>query len=229
MKHTSALLLCIIAFPSYSGEMGDQSTSTNQNFISISGGYHSGHYQSNYTKYTSGVLYEQSSFDDKHTNGYEQLALGRGAHFGSLSFDHQIALSKLNGSESFYTHRSKWAFSQTVDFGYDWMPKLNVFRQLEAFGILGVHYARFYYKKHQLYSSLPTATFDVHKDQIGFNLGAGFYYHVSPSILLGIKYQHWQYQAAQVDGYNYYISSIARENITPTFNLAGVELRYYWN
>ena len=85
MKHTSALLLCIIAFPSYSGEMGDQSTSTSQNFISISGGYYSGHYQSNYTKYTSGVLNEQTSFDNKHTNGYEQLALGTGAHLGGCN------------------------------------------------------------------------------------------------------------------------------------------------
>ena len=109
------------------------------------------------------------------------------------------------------------------------MPKLSLFQKLEAYGILGAHYARFVYQKFPV-SVAPTITaFNIHSDQIGFNLGAGLNYHINPNVVLGIKYQHLQYASVQVNGVNPALTNTIVENITPCFNLVGVELRYYWS
>jgi len=153
--------------------------------------------------------------------------LGSSAHIGSLAFDHQLSVAKLGDSVRFKTGRSNisnWRLTQNVDFGYDWMPKLNVLDKLTAYGILGAHYARFMYQKTTL--SQTSTRFNNHKDQIGFNLGAGLFYALCPQLDVGVKYQHWQYGSTQVSGVNLAATSIDVEDIKPAFNLIGAELRY---
>ncbi len=222
--------LLVLAFPlsAYSGELGPASLPAKKNYISISGGYVNGDYQTNYSKYTSGVLTEKQSFNDNYANGYGQLALGRSAQIGSLLFDHQIVLTKLGGNLTFYTTRIKREYLQNVDFGYDWMPKISLFKQVEAIGILGVHYGIFHYKKTASNSSVATANYNLPKNEIGFNLGAGLYYHLNDDFLVGVKYQHLQYQATQLEGHNATVPYDTSANMSPGFNLVGAELRYYW-
>ena len=71
--------------------------------------------------------------------------------------------------------------------------------------------------------------FNNYNDQIGFNLGAGLNYQVKSNIVVGIKYQHLQYQNFQINGANPALTSIDIQQITPSFNLVGAELRYYIN
>ena len=230
MKKSLGLLLCTLTSSVFAGAMGDVSTSAGPtNYAAISGGYYNSNYQSNYTDYHSSVLYTKQSFNDVNSSGYAQFALGKSSQFGDFKFDQQVVLGKLGGNESFNTLDSKWTFRQNMDFGYDLMPKLSLFQRLEAFGILGAHYARFVYQKTPLNASPLTSAFNIHSDQIGFNLGAGLNYHIDQNFMVGIKYQHLQYAGVQVNGTNPALSYIIIENITPSFNLVGLELRYFWS
>jgi opacity protein-like surface antigen len=228
MKVIYSLLLAAVALPAVGGTMGPQaSQDLGSTYIMIGGGYANADYQSNFTGYTSGALTGQGSFNDVYQNGYGQIGIGADARWGTLNFDHQVVAGKLGGTESFTTRSSLFQFRQNVDFGYDVMPKMNLMSSLNAFGILGVHYGRFSYLKTPIVTG--ESNFNAQRDQIGFNLGAGLEYRVTPNFGVGVKYQHWQYKSTTVSGSDLAGSDIDVENITPAFNLAGVELRYYWN
>jgi len=51
--------------------------------------------------------------------------------------------------------------------------------------------------------------------------------HVNANVDVGIKYQHWQYASVQVNGANPTSTLIDIEHLTPSYNLIGLELRYY--
>jgi len=227
LRVSSTVLCYVLSFSAYSGTTGAIVTSEPKNFISVSGGYYGSNYQANQTRYVSGILNEQNSFNNNNSSAYGQLALGTGNHLGGLFFDHQLVISKLNSGKSFFTANSKYSFSQNFDFGYDWMPRISVFQRVEAFAILGLHYARFHFTKYPI--NLASVQFDVYNDKFGFNLGGGLNYRINSNFSLGIKYQYWQYQVAQMSGYNPYSSRISNQRISPSFNLVGLELRYYWD
>tara|TARA_R110000868_G_scaffold115947_1_gene309275 strand:- start:286 stop:975 length:690 start_codon:yes stop_codon:yes gene_type:complete len=225
MKKSFALLCSIASLSAFAGGMGDVDLAQkNTTYALIGGGYYGSNFQANYTGYLFDDLFEKKSFNDTNNSGYGQIGLGATAHIGSLEFDHQLVLSKLGESVKFQTGSSNWRFSQNIDFGYDWMPKVNLLDKLTGYGILGVHYARFTYQKT---TSSQTATrFNNYKDQVGFNLGAGLFYAIYHHFDLGVKYQHWQYGSAQVSGMNLISSLIDVQDIKPAFNLIGAELRY---
>lgn len=228
MKWSSALLLCITPLSVFSGSVGEVDIpTTNTTYAFIGGGYYGSDYQSNYTNYFLGALTRKQSFNDTNNSGYGQIGLGVTSHIGSFVFDQQLSLAKLGDSVTFQTGNSNishWKYSQNIDFGYDWMPKINVYEKLTAYGMLGVHYARFTYQKST--SSETSTRFNNYKDQIGFNLGAGLFYSLCPNLDLGVKYQHWQYSSTQVSGINLASTSIDIQDIKPAFNLIGAELRY---
>lgn len=230
MKTSIALLCSVIATPIFAGSMGDVSSSmANSTYVSIGGGYYGADYRSNYTNYTLGALTTEQSFNDTNTNGYGQLGLGASAQIGSWVFDHQVSIAKLGGSDKFTTGSSNWSHTQNVDFGYDLMPKMSLLEKINAYGILGAHYARFTNKKIPFVVSSTPTEFNNYNDQVGFNLGAGLSYQVNPNVLVGIKYQHLQYQSFQINGANPALTVIDIQQITPSYNLIGAELRYYLN
>lgn len=228
MKPSAVLLFSIVSLPAFAGDLGGvQISPDNTTYALIGGGYYSSNYLANYTNYFLGALTAKKTFNDTNNSGYGQIGLGATARVGSLEFDHQLVIAKLGASADFISQISslgKWSWSQDFDFGYDWMPKINLVKKFTAYGILGVHYARFDYVKIPLN---PTSTmFDHKKNQIGFNLGAGLFYALCPSLDVGVKYQHWQYNSIQFSGLNPSMTMIDVENITPTFNLVGAEVRY---
>jgi len=225
MKISAVLLLSIASLPTFAGSMGEENISPfNTTYVLIGGGYYGSDYQANYTNYFLGALTAKQSFNDSNDGGYGQIGLGATAHIGSLAFNHQLVLAKLGDSVKFKTGSSNWRWSQNVDVGYDWMPKINIAEKLTGYGILGVHYARFTYQK--ITSSQTSTRFNNYKDQIGFNLGAGLFYTIYPQLDLGVKYQHWQYGSTQVSGIDLASTSIDVQDLKPAFNLIGAELRY---
>lgn len=228
MKPSVALLFSIFSLPAFTGDLGDVQTSPyNKTYALIGGGYYSSNYETNYTSYFLGTLTEKQTFNDENNSGYGQIGLGASARVGSLEFDHQLVLAKLGSSVNFISTAStpgKWTISQDFDFGYDWMPKINLIKKLTGYGILGVHYARFHYVKIPLNQTVTM--FDHTKNQIGFNLGVGLFYNLCPSLDVGVKYQHWQYSSTKFHGINSARTTIDDENYTPTFNLIGAEVRY---
>lgn len=227
MKKILSLLFTVAVLPAFAGEMGSQETSLGKSYVMIGGGYYSGDYQSNYTNTASGISLQQT-FNNKMSNGYGQIGLGTGAQIGSFIFDHQVSVGKLGSSETFDTADSHYSYNQNFDFGYDLMPKMNLLQSVNAYGILGVHYARFLYKKTPFNYLEGTSAFNNQKDQLGFNLGVGLTYQVTSNFVAGVKYQHWQYQSTQIHAINGDSTVVDIEDVTPVFNLVGVELRYYW-
>lgn len=229
MKNTLPVLYCSIAvsFSAFAGEIGPIATANDSTYISITGGDYSSQYQANYTKSVSGVTTRRESFNDTNNNGFGQIAVGTSAQIGTFKFDHQAVASVLGGGLSFNTASSKYTFKQQVDFGYDFMPKLNmnIVPKLDMYGILGVHYGHFVYLKSS--SSVTSETYDVSRNQVGFNLGVGLSYLINAHLAAGIKYQYWQYGATDVYGTNALGTSNEIEHIPASFNLVGLELRYF--
>ena len=198
MKRSINALACyLIASSSFAGSMGDinDSSGLKPYYLGLSGGYANANYQDTYTEYRNSLLFKTQVFDNSLQSGYGQIALGKKSEWNAFLFDQQIVISKLGGYKTITTEDvagtgifSQWTFSQSVDFGYDWMPKLSLHQNLEAYGILGAHYARFIYKKAPVISNPTSTEFNIYKDQIGFNLGAGLLYHINPSWDVGIKY-----------------------------------------
>lgn len=227
MKTVGALLLSF-SCSAFSGVMGAASVQSHSNYLGLGGGYFGGNDQALYYHYTSSALTIQQSYNDTYQSGYGQISLGRQDHIDRLVFDHQIVVSKLGNTQKFTTSDSNWTWYQNVDFGYDWMPKINFSDAFNANGILGVHYARFTYQKKPYTQVSSTTAFDVYDDQIGFNLGAGLNYQINEQFAVGIKYQHWQYSQITASGTNTAQTSVDVEKYTPTYNMFGAEVRYYF-
>lgn len=234
-KYSGTILsgLWLIASQSYAGEMGAVATTPLTNYFAVSGGYFSSDYLAQYFTYPSSGNTERKTFNNVSNGGYGQLSLGRMDHIGSLNFDHQVVVSKLWGNETFATawetHVSNWTFHQAVDFGYDWMPKISFFQRLEGLAILGVHYGFFNYKKLPADPAATVTNFNHNVDQIGFNLGAGINYQINSQIVVGVKYQHWQYNQATIHATNDSGTFSLTEQLTPVFNMVGAEIRYYFS
>lgn len=228
MKKTLCLLSCsIFAFSAFAGEMGPMNTSKSSTYIAIAGGDYSSQYQANYTRSVLGETLTRQSFNDTNNNGFGQIAIGTNAHIGTFNFDHQLVASVLGGGLSFNTGSSEYTFKQQVDFGYDVMPKLNItpIPALDLIAVLGVHYGKFIYQKTS--ATLTSETYNVSRNQIGFNLGAGLNYAINTHLTAGVKYQHWQYGSTDVYGTNALGTANEIEHIPASFNLVGIELRYY--
>ncbi len=225
------ILLLLLNPPSILAKTNNPLDST---YVSVGGGYYRSNYQSDFTNYYLNTLVEKQSFNSINNNGYGQIGIGTSANIGTLKFNHQLILSKLFNAVKFNTANSNWEFNQNFDFGYDWMPKFKLLHDLTAYGLLGVHYANFIYIKN---SSLPSSTtFNSNEYQVGFDLGAGLYYKVTSYLEIGLKYQHISYSAANTSGQSistgsinnvYLPTTIHTQNVTPSFNLIGAELRYY--
>lgn len=203
-------------------------------YVSIGGGYYKSNYQSDFTNYYLNTLVEKQSFNNMNNDGYGQIGIGTNSKIGTLQFDHQLTLSKLFNSMILNTANSEWEFYQNFDFGYDWMPKFTLKNNLTAYGILGVHYANFAYIKN---SPQPgSTTFNANDYQVGFDLGAGLYYKLTSYLDIGLKYQHISYASEETSGQSiskgtvnnvYLPTTIHLQNVTPSFNLIGAEVRYY--
>lgn len=210
------------------------STLFESSYISIGGGYYKSNYQSDFTNYYLNTLVEKQSFNNANNDGYGQIGIGTSSRIGTFKFNHQLTLSKLFNGITLNTTNSDWEFYQNFDFGYDWMPKYNLNKNLTAYGLLGVHYANFSYIKN---SSQPSSTtFNANDYQVGFDLGAGLYYKLASYLEIGVKYQLITYAATNTSGQSiskgtinnvYLPTTIHLQNVTPSFNLIGAELRYY--
>lgn len=196
-------------------------------YIFAGGGYYGGIYQKLDLDYDDGLLETMTSSDAAHSDGYGQIGIGAGRSIDKFVFDHQLSVLKLGGANLFNSPHSHNKFQQQIDFGYDFMPKIDLVEKLSAYGILGVHYARFKYEKNPLAGSTGV-TFNHLKDQIGFNLGAGFNYQINNDFVLAIKYQHLQYARVSVYASTPTGSVIDAEQFKPAYNLIGADLRYYW-
>lgn len=230
MKRQLSLLTysCLFAAPVFSGAMADATSTTSPaTYFSIGGGYYVSQYQANYTSYTSGVLNQQASFDNTNNNSYGQLAIGANSHISGLEFAHQLVVSKLAKSFVLSTGSSTYQFKQNADFGYDLMPKIKIINNLNAYGILGAHYGFFNYSHTSISASSPL--FNINKNQFGFNLGVGLNYRINPAFAVGLKYQHLQYNSVNVEATNNTYTSIEVEHLTPSYDLVGLEIRYYFS
>jgi opacity protein-like surface antigen len=212
----------------FAGQMGAVATEPHQpTYVFIGGGYYSSMYQKVDADYSNGGLDSMTAYDLSNSYGYGQLGVGTQSRIDRFVFDHQLSVSKLGDAEAFISARSTNKLRQRIDFGYDFMPKMTLVDQLSAYGILGAHYARFSYQKKPLESG--GVVFDNQKEQLGFDLGAGFYYEINSNFTLGVKYQHLQYSTVKIRGTNAAETIVDVESFTPAFNLIGVDLRYYWN
>ncbi|MFZ4076890.1 MAG: hypothetical protein ACOYKA_02795 [Legionellaceae bacterium] len=231
MKGLIKLLPWMVVLPTFAMGMQDKDVAIDlKNFVALSGGYYNSNYQRTTTDYQLGLLDGIATDNHSNDSGYLQLALGRTDHIDGLSFAHQIVVSKLFHEEIFTRTTCNWFYRQNVDFGYDWMPSINLFERwgLGSYGILGAHYARFVYEKIPFVSSSSISTINTYQDQLGFNLGAGVNYRLNDKFLLGLKYQHLQYASVQNSGVAPLGDQVNLERISPAFNLVGLELRYLY-
>ena len=230
MKNTLFLFSCGIFATSslFAGEMGPAHTEALSTYISVTGGYYESQYQANYTPSLAGITLIRESFNNSYNNGFGQIAIGTGASIGSFHFDHQVITSVLGNRLSLNaTNNSTYTFKQQVDFGYDVMPKFNLKKmpRLDLYGILGAHYGLFSYK-----NTAPSTlidTYNVSRNQIGFNLGVGLSYAINNTLAVGAKYQHLQYGSTDVYGANAVGTGNEIQTISPSFNLFGIELRFF--
>lgn len=225
MKKQGCLLGMLLPLTVVAGQMGPE-PSPNKSYAFIAGGYYSGLYQKVDTDYDDAVLESMTSADTSHSDGYGQVGVGMATQIDKFVFDHQLSILKLGGTNRFTSPHSTNALKQNIDFGYDFLPKIDLFKQFYGFGILGVHYGRFQYEKEPRLG--PGVAFNIRKDQIGFDLGAGINYQINEHFTIGAKYQHLQYKSIKVSGTSSASNEIDAEQFTPAFNLVGGLLRYYW-
>lgn len=216
-----------VAASAFSGAMGAAATNTPSTYIGVTGGYYSNTYQANYSAYDAGTILTQQSFNNTYGNGFGQIAIGTAANIGTFQFDHQVVASFLGGKLSFNTPAfDMYTFKQRADFGYDVMPKFNFnpIQNMNLFGILGVHYGNFVYTKEGMGPTAPA--YNVSRNQLGFNLGAGISYAINEHVIAAVKYQHWQYGSTNVYSSGSVGTLSNLESIQPSFNLVGMELKY---
>ncbi len=83
-------------------------------------------YQKVDADYDRGALGSMETYDLNTSNGYGQIGIGTRSHIDTFIFDHQVSVIKLGSTKTFYSPRSANKLKQNIDFGYDFMPKMDL-------------------------------------------------------------------------------------------------------
>lgn len=148
-----------------------------------------------FTRRTSGVITEQSTFDNNYTSNAGGLFVGYTLHYEKFYISGQIFFDVFD--DDFDLSAGSSRFTNTINhaFGIDLMPGVYLFKDLSVFGKLGLVSGDFDFVKY----SPTSTTYDVNSNLYGYTLGFGLSYDITPQFTAKIGYEETKYEENEIN------------------------------
>jgi len=174
---------------------GDNTRAKGKVFAGIKYGNEDIKMQTQFTRRTSGVITEQSSFDNHYTSNAGGLFVGYTLPFERFYLSGQVFFDVFDKEFELSAGSSRFTNAINHTFGIDLMPGVYLFRGLSIFGKLGLANGDFDFVK-----SSPTSTrYDVNRRLYGYTLGFGLAYDITPLLTAKIGYDQTEYEEAEIN------------------------------
>jgi opacity protein-like surface antigen len=174
---------------------GDNTGAAGKVFAGVKYGYQDIEMLTQFTRRTSGVITEQSSFDNTYTSNAVGLLVGYTLPHERFYLSGQVFFDLFDKEFELSTGSSHISSSINHAFGIDLMPGVYLFRGLSLFGKLGLANGDFDFVK----SSPKSTNYDVNRNLFGYTLGFGFAYDITPLFTAKIGYEQTKYEETEIN------------------------------
>ena len=192
------ILLCLIASPGpvYAVDTASDNANTPGHvFMGLKYGNQNIDMQTRFTRRVSGVLVEDSLFNNEYTANACGLFLGYQLPWERFYLGGQISFDVYDGEFDLLAGSSR--FTNTINYsaGMDLMPGVYLYKGLSVFGKLGLAYGDFDFVK-----SSPTSTnYNAGRRLFGYTLGLGLAYDITAQFTAKMGYEQTRYRETQID------------------------------
>ena len=148
-----------------------------------------------FTRQTSGVITEQSIFENNYTANVGGLFLGYKHPYKKLYVSGQMFIDMFDDEFELSAGSSRFTNSLNHAVGIDLMPGIYLYKGLSAFGKLGLVNGDFDFVK----SSPTSTTYDANNKLYGYTLGFGLAYDFSSKFTAKIGYEQTRYEDIEIN------------------------------
>jgi opacity protein-like surface antigen len=148
-----------------------------------------------FTRRQSGVITEESSFDNNYSANSGGLFVGYTMPYQKFYLSGQIFFDVFNDEFDLSAGSSRFKSSINHAFGMDLMPGVYLYKGVSVFGKLGLANGDFDFVK----SSPTSTTYDANRRLFGFTLGLGLAYDITPSFTAKIGYERTKYEETEIN------------------------------
>jgi len=173
----------------------DSASATGKVFLGIEYANHDIDMKTQFTRRTSGVITELSTFEDSYTTNAGGLFVGYTLPYEKFYISGQLFFNVYDDDFELSVGSSTITNSINHAFGIDLMPGVYLFKGLSVFGKLGLVTGDFDFVKNS-----PTSTkYDINRNLYGYTLGFGLAYDVTPQFTAKIGYSQTEYEEIEID------------------------------
>lgn len=164
-------------------------------FMGIKAGNQAIEMRTQFTRRTSGVVTEESSFKNSYTSNSGGLFVGYTLPHKRLYLGSQLFFDAFDNGFTSAAGSSHFIYRLNRAFGIDLLAGLYLTRRLSAFAKLGLARGDFDFSK-----SSPTSTvYDIQRNLYGYTLGVGLAYDIAPPFTAKIGYEQTNYEETEID------------------------------
>ncbi|MCP3942433.1 MAG: hypothetical protein GY710_13225 [Desulfobacteraceae bacterium] len=185
------LVFCVIIFLSFlsminvvyaEGNTKARIDTSGKVFVGLKYGNQDIDMQTQFTRRSSGVITEESSFDDKYTSNAGGLFVGYKLPYQRFYLSGQVFFDAFDDEFELFAGSSRYTSAINHALGIELLPGVYVYKGVSVFAKLGLSSGDFDFAK----SSPTSTTYNVNRNLFGYTLGVGF-----PMILPRNLRQKW--------------------------------------
>jgi len=173
----------------------DNTNATGKVFMGIKYGNQDIDMQTQFTRRTSDVITEESSFENNYTSNAGGLFVGYTLPHERFYLSAQVFFDVFDDEFELSTGSSRFTNTIKHAFGIDLMPGIYVYKGSSVFSKLGLSSGDFDFVK----SSPTSTTYDANRNLYGYTLGFGLAYDISPQFTAKIGYERTKYEEAEIN------------------------------
>jgi len=189
------ILVSLVAVSGGHVHAEDSASATGKAFMGIKYANHDIDMSTQFTRRTSGVITELSTFENSYTTNAGGLFVGYTLPYGKFYISGQVFFDVYDDDFELSVGSSRFTNTLNHAFGIDLMPGVYLFKGLSVFGKLGLVSGDFDFVKNS-----PTSTnYDVNSNLYGYTFGLGLAYDVTPQFTAKIGYSQTEYEEIEIN------------------------------
>ena len=184
-----------VSFGSDLAHAENGTTASGKAFLGLKYAYHDIDMSTQFTRRTSGVITEESTFQNDYTSNAGGLFVGYTHPFGKFYLSGQVFFDLYDDEFELEVGSSRITNSINHAFGIDLMPGVYLYKGLSVYGQLGLVGGEFEFVK-----SSPTSTnYNASDTLYGYTLGIGLAYDITASFTAKAGYARTQYEDIEIN------------------------------
>ncbi len=174
---------------------GESALSRGKAYMGIGYGYHDIDMETDFTRRTSGVITEESNFDNNYDSNSGSLFVGYTLPWEKYYLSGQMGVSVFDDEFELSAGSSQFTNTLNHAFSLDLMPGFYLYKKLSVFAKVGLVYGDFDFVK----SSPTSTTYDSSEYLLGGTLGVGLACDITPRVTVKLGYEQTWYEDTEIN------------------------------